>query len=83
VAGPSNVDALAWQGVYRRDFAKGSVLLNPGTAAISVTLAAPMKRIDPQGGGAVPADGAVTSTVATTSVTSFPLAPGSGAVLFK
>jgi hypothetical protein len=69
--------------VYRRDFAKGSVLLNPGTAAISVTLAAPMQRIDPQGGGAVPADGAVPATVANTSVTSFSLAPGSGAILLK
>jgi len=83
VAAPSNVDALAWQGVYRRDFAKGSVLLNPGTAAISVTLVAPMQRIDPQGGGAVPADGTVPATVANTSVTSFSLAPGSGAILLK
>ena len=32
VAAPRNVDALAWQGVYRRDFAKGSVLVNPTTA---------------------------------------------------
>jgi hypothetical protein len=69
--------------VYRRDFAKGSVLVNPGTVAISVTLAAPMQRIDPQGGGAVSADGTVTATVASTAVTSLSLAPGSGAILLK
>jgi hypothetical protein len=83
VAAPTNADALAWQGVYRRDFAKGSVLVNPGTVVISVTLAAPMQRIDPQGGGAVPADGTVTATVASTAVTSLSLAPGSGAILLK
>ena len=83
VAAPSNVDALAWQGVYRRDFAKGSVLVNPGTSTVALTLAAPMKRIDPQGGGAVSADGTATGTVASTPVTSFSLAPGSGAILLK
>ncbi|MGB8297699.1 MAG: putative glycoside hydrolase [Polyangia bacterium] len=83
VAAPSNVDALAWQGVYRRDFAKGSVLVNPTTAAVSVTLAAPMQQINPQGGGAVSVDGTMTATVATMSVTSFSLAPGSGAILLK
>jgi hypothetical protein len=83
VAAPTNADALAWQGVYRRDFAKGSVLVNPGTVAISVTLVAPMQRIYPQGGGAVPADGTVTATVASTAVTSLSLAPGSGAILLK
>jgi hypothetical protein len=83
VAAPTNADALAWQGVYRRDFAKGSVLVNPGTVAISVTLTAPMQRIDPQGGGAVSVDGTVTATVASTAVTSLSLAPGSGAILLK
>jgi hypothetical protein len=83
VAAPTNVDALAWQGVYRRDFAKGSVLVNPGTSTVLLTLAAPMQRIDPQGGGAVPADGTPTGTVASTPVTSFSLAPGSGAILLK
>ncbi|MGA7740784.1 MAG: putative glycoside hydrolase [Polyangia bacterium] len=83
VAAPSNVDALAWQGVYRRDFAKGSVLVNPGTSAVALTLAAPMQQIDPQGGGAVSADGTATGTVASTPVTSLSLAPGSGVILLK
>jgi hypothetical protein len=74
---------LAWQGVYRRDFVKGSVLVNPATSAVSVTLAAPMQRIDPQGGGAVSADGTLTATVASTPVTSFSLAPSSGTILLR
>jgi hypothetical protein len=54
---PANVDALAWQGVYRRDFASGVVLLNPSPSAVSVTLPSAMRRVDAQGGGAVPSDG--------------------------
>jgi hypothetical protein len=69
--------------VYRRDFAKGSVLVNPGTSAVALTLAAPMQQIDPQGGGAVSADGTATGTVASTPVTSLSLAPGSGVILLK
>jgi hypothetical protein len=83
LAKPTNVDALAWQGVYRRDFAKGSVLVNPGTSAVTVTLAAPMRQIAPQGGGAIPADGVLATSLGTTSVTSLSLAPGSGAILLK
>jgi hypothetical protein len=83
VAAPSNVDALAWQGVYRRDFAKGSVLVNPGASTVSLTLAAPMQRIDPQGGGAVPADGTATATVTSAPVTSFSLAPGTATILLR
>ena len=80
---PASVDALAWQGVYRRDFAKGVVLLNPGTAPVSVTLEAPMRRVDPQGGGAVAADGSASGTLATSSVSSLALSAGSGVVLLK
>jgi len=80
---PTSVDALAWQGVYRRDYAKGVVLCNPGTSAVTVTLEAPMRRVDPQGGGAVPSDGSVPGTLGTTSVSSLSLAAGAGAVLLK
>jgi hypothetical protein len=42
-----------------------------------------MQQMNPQGGGAVSVDGTMTATVATTSVTSFSLAPGSGAIRLK
>jgi hypothetical protein len=80
---PASPDALAWQGVYRRDYAKGVVLLNPGTSAVSVTLAAPMRRVDPQGGGAVPSDGSLPGSLSMTSVSTLTLAAGAGAILLN
>ena len=44
---------LLWNGVYRRDFAKGVVLVNPGTTPMSIALEQPLNRVEPQGGGAV------------------------------
>jgi hypothetical protein len=80
---PANVDALAWQGVYRRDFANGIALLNPGTTAVSVTLPSAMRRVDAQGGGAVPNDGSAPGTLTTTSLTTLSLPANSGVVLLK
>jgi len=80
---PANVDALVWQGVYRRDFASGVVLLNPSLSAVSVTLPSAMRRLDPQGGGAVPSDGSVPGSLNNTSVTTLSLPANSGAVLLK
>jgi hypothetical protein len=80
---PTSVDALAWQGIYRRDFAKGVVLLNPGPAQASVPLETQMRRVDPQGGGAVPSDGSTPGTLATTAVTSVTLGAASGLVLLR
>jgi len=82
VAAPSNVDALAWQGVTAETSPKAACWSTPHLGRLAHAGRA-MQQIDPQGGGAVSADGAVTATVATTSVTSFSLAPGSGAVLLK
>src|SRR5439155_11214350 len=46
VAGPAaSVDDLASSGVYRRDFEKGSVLVNPSGATVTVSLGATMKRV--------------------------------------
>ena len=83
VAPPTTVDALAWQGVYRRDFAKGVVLLNPGATSVSVTLETPMQQVTPQGGGAVASDGTTTGTLANSTVSSLSLPAGAGAVLLK
>jgi hypothetical protein len=80
---PTTVDALAWQGIYRRDYAKGAVLLNPSTTAVTVRLTSPMHRVDPQGGGAVPSDGSVPGSLTMSSVTSVTLAPGTGVVLLQ
>jgi hypothetical protein len=80
---PANVDALAWQGAYRRDFAGGVVLLNPSPSAVSVTLPSAMLLVAAEGGGAVPSDGSVPGSLNSTSVTTLSLAANTGAVLLK
>ena len=61
---PAAVDArrrsrdLASGGVYRRDFERGVALVNPGSAPVTVALGAPMKRVEPAGGGVIDDNGA-------------------------
>jgi hypothetical protein len=78
-AGPAeSADALAASGVYRREFAKGIVLVNPSANDVTVALAAPMRRVVPEGGGAVGADGAEPGTITTTPAASI-VVPAKGA----
>jgi len=77
------VDALAYQGIYRRDFAKGSVLVNPGATDVMVSLGATMNRVEPSGGGPVDANGDLPGTIGMTSVSTI-LVPAHGAeILLK
>jgi hypothetical protein len=81
-SGPAaNVDALLSGGVYRRDFANGVVLVNPGTADVVVTLGATMKRVVPSGGGAIAADGTASGTLARTDVTQVTVAAHGAEIL--
>lgn len=50
-------DLLDPSGVYRRDFAKGIVLVNPSAAPITVALGGTFQRVEPTGGGALDANG--------------------------
>ena len=59
------------------------VLLNPSPSAVSVTLPSAMRRVDAQGGGAVPSDGSVPGSLSSTSVATLSLAANSGEVLLK
>ncbi len=74
---------LLWNGVYRRDFAKGVVLVNPGTTPVRIALEQPLKRVEPQGGGAVASGGTVTGRLATTTVTTLTLGPTSAEILLR
>ena len=67
-------------GVYRRDFAKGTALVNPSSSPVTVTLGATMKQVVPSGGGPVDAAGTTPGSIATTPVTSVTV-PATGAVL--
>ncbi len=67
-------------GVYRRDFAKGSVLVNPSGSPVTVTLGATMKQVVPMGGGAIDTTGATPGSIMMTSVTSV-VVPATGAAI--
>ena len=79
----TTVSDLARSGVYRRDFAKGIVLVNPDVAAVNVTLGGTFKRVQPQGGGAIDQQGAEPGTTMTSSVTSISVAAHGAEILLK
>jgi hypothetical protein len=78
-----DVGTLLRDGVYRRDFAKGSVLVNPSASPVTMALGATFKRVVPSGGGAVDASGAEPGSFTTTTVTSIQVAASSAEVLLK
>ena len=56
-AAAADAAALLQNGVYRRDFAKGSVLVNPSGSPVTVALGGTYQRVVPSGGGAVGTSG--------------------------
>jgi Hypothetical glycosyl hydrolase family 15 len=77
----SSVSALLAGGVYRRDFQKGSVLVNPSGTTVTVSLGGTYQRVVPSGGGAVDASGASSGAISTTAVTSVDVAPTSAEIV--
>ena len=76
VAGPAaDVSSLLQGGVYRRDFAKGSVLVNPSGSAVTVSLGGTYQRVVPSGGGAVDGSGTEPGSLSMTAVTSVQVQP--------
>jgi Hypothetical glycosyl hydrolase family 15 len=76
----TTVADLLQGGVYRRDFAKGSALVNPSTSPVTVTLGATMQEVVPQGGGAIDTAGDTPGTITMMQVTSVTV-PATGAVI--
>jgi len=69
-------------GVYRRAYARGEVLVNPGPAPVEVAPALRALRAIPEGGGLVPADGRAPGSLRYEALPStFTLGAGEGAVL--
>jgi hypothetical protein len=79
----ASLDDLSWHGIYRRDFDKGIVLVNPGTSAVQVKLDATFKRIELGGGGAVSRDGKVSGRVDTTPVSALEIGANSAEILLR
>ena len=69
----TDVSTLASGGVYRRDFAKGSVLVNPTSSPVTVTITG--NQVVPMGGGAVDTTGAIPGTLSMNAVTSITVGP--------
>ena len=80
---PAALDELAWNGVYRREFEKGIVLVNPGTRSVQVDLGMPFRRVEPRGGGQVPASGVPSGTLGLSPVTTVVLSPKSADVFLR
>jgi hypothetical protein len=74
----TTVDELMQGGVYRREFAKGIVLVNPSGSDVNVDLGGTFKRVEPTGGGAVDGAGDEPGMLGSSSVTSITV-PKSGA----
>ncbi|HWZ88154.1 MAG TPA: putative glycoside hydrolase, partial [Polyangiaceae bacterium] len=74
---------LLKSGVYRRDFAKGSVLVNPSAAAVVVDLGGTFQRVVPSGGGAVDTAGTAPGSLSMQAVTSVSVAATSAEIVLK
>jgi len=80
---PATVADLSSQGAYARRYAKGLVVVNPGTTAVTYTLQGQMYLVTPVGGGTVPDDGILPPswTLQYTAVSSVVLQPHEAAIL--
>ncbi len=79
----ANVDALLFGGVYRRDFERGLVLVNPGDAPVTVELGTTLRRVVPSGGGPVSSAGQATGTLGSSDASSLTMAPRSAEILLR
>jgi hypothetical protein len=77
----TDVSSLMNGGVYRRDFTKGFVLVNPSPSAVTVSLGGSYNLVTPVGGGAVDTTGAEPGSITTSSVTSVTVAATGAAIL--
>jgi hypothetical protein len=83
---PGNIGALydASSGLYSRAYDNGLVIVNPDTAAHSLTLDGTYYLVTPRGGGAVPPDGAISDRYLTYApATHLTIAPNDAALLIR
>jgi hypothetical protein len=75
------VSDLLKDGVYRRDFANGSVLVNPSSAPVTVALGGTFQHLVASGGGAVDATGKASGMLSMQAVTSLNVAATSAEII--
>jgi hypothetical protein len=77
----ASVSDLLKGGVYRRDFANGSVLVNPSSAPVTVALGGTFQHVVASGGGAVDATGNASGMLSMQAVTSLDVAATSAEII--
>jgi hypothetical protein len=80
---PTSVAGLLTGGVYRRDFANGSVLVNPTSSSVTVALGATFQQVVPTGGGAVDAAGDEPGSLSMEPVTSVVVGATTAVIVLK
>jgi hypothetical protein len=80
---PTTIEELAWNGVYRREFEKGIMLVNPGTSSVQVDVGTTFRRAEPVGGGPVPTSGVASGKLGLSPVTAVVLPPKSAEILLR
>jgi hypothetical protein len=79
----TQVSSLLSGGVYRRDFARGSVLVNPSSSPVTAQLGSTMKQVVPTGGGGVDMAGAASGSLTMSPVTSVVVGATSAVILLQ
>ena len=82
-AATTDVTTMMSGGVYRRDFAKGSVLVNPSGSAVNVSLGGTMQQVIPTGGGAVDTSGTAPGSITTQAVTTVTIGATTAVIVLK
>jgi hypothetical protein len=77
----TDVSKLLVSGVYRRDFTKGFVLVNPSPSPVTVSLGGTYQLVTPVGGGAVDTTGAEPGSLSMSAVTMVTVAATGAAIL--
>jgi hypothetical protein len=77
----ASIDALASGGIYRRDFERGAVFVNPTDTPVTVDLGQTLRRVLPSGGGPVSSAGQASGTLSRSDVTSLTVGPRSAEIL--
>ena len=86
---PSNVSSYLWNGVYRRDFQNGFVLVNPGSTTYTLNLGGTYQEVQGHGGGTmtdsqIDANGNyIGGSLSYQNVSSVTLAGGSAAIFLN
>ena len=79
----ATIDELARDGVYRRDFTAGTVLVNPSPKAVRVALDRNFRQVNFTGGGALGPTGIPSGRLAYRRVRTVELAPTSAEILLR